>query len=356
MGCVSEFVHGADRPVIKLKIKKKINYQKWIYNGETQARGWCFTAFNYDEQTIYDLVDYKCLYIMYQTEICPETKRPHLQGWVHFKSPKMARVFKKDFLPKLQPHFEPRKGTPEHNAIYCTKKESADPNYFFYERGDKPSQGERTDLKRLKDEIEGGAKVRDILMDNPAMFHQYGRTIQAIEDRVARRRWRSEMTTCSWYVGETGAGKSHIAFEGYDPDTHYDWADDGGWHDGYEGQETVIINEFRAKMIPYCQLLKIIDKWPMQLRRRNRTPAQFLAKHIIITCPMEPEECYYGQLHMKDSISQLLRRINVFHVRDRVATLRDPSSVGDYRSVQGNTRVEHFSVVDEDLKTTLMRI
>jgi len=354
----SEFVRGADRPV-KLKIMnivKPINYKKWHYDPETQARSWVFTAFNYSEQTIFNLAEYKCLYIMYQTEICPTTLRPHLQGWIHFKSPKKARTLKKDFLPDLQPHFEPRKGTPEQNTTYCTKKESADPNYFFCERGDKPSQGERTDLKRLKEEIADGAKVADILMDNPVMFHQYGRTIQAIEDTVNRKKVRDWMTTCTYIVGSTGSGKSRFAFENYNPETHYVWCNhDNDWQDGYCGQETVIIDDFRGA-IKYDLLLTMIDRYAnCWIKRRGKAPYPFVSKHVIITSPLDPEMIYCRQLQKKDSIDQLLRRINVFHMVDGALAPRDPASVVNYRSHQGNTRVDDFSE-NEDLRTTLMKI
>ena len=60
------------------------------------------------------------------------------------------------------------------------------------------------------------------------------------------------------------------------------WKDDNDWQDGYTGQETVIINDFRGG-IKYAVLLQLIDKWPAFVSRRGREPAPFLAKHVIIT-------------------------------------------------------------------------
>lgn len=61
-----------------------------------------------------------------------------------------------------------------------------------------------------------------------------------------------------WLHGRTGVGKSHRAFEGYHPETHYVWKMDGGRQDGYVGQETVIIDG----EIPIYDLLMLLKKWP----------------------------------------------------------------------------------------------
>jgi hypothetical protein len=87
------------------------------------------------------------------------------------------------------------------------------------------------------------------------MYHQYGRTLHKIEDIVLRTKYRSWMTTCTWYYGPTATGKSHRAFEGFNPITDYVWADDNGWQDGYTGQPRVIINDFRGDIIKYNELL-----------------------------------------------------------------------------------------------------
>ena len=67
-------------------------------------------------------------------------------------------------------------------------------------------------------------------MTNPEAYHQYGpRTLTKVEDIALRSKFRTEMTTCEWLSGPTGVGKSHRAFQGFTPDTHYVWKlNDGG--------------------------------------------------------------------------------------------------------------------------------
>ena len=144
---------------------------------------------------------------------------------------------------------------------------------------------------------------------------------------LLRKRFRTEMTQGIWYHGPTAVGKSHKAFEGFDPQTHYVWKlnEKSGWQDGYAGQETVIINDFRGE-IPYNEMLQLVDKWPHSVPRRGREPAPFLAKTVIVTSSLSPAQVYHRRAE-EDSLNQLLRRFDVIELR--------PNS--DTEVVRGNT-------------------
>ena len=195
-----------------------------------------------------------------------------------------------------------------HNEAYCSKENR------YHHFGTKPQQGKRYDLEMVRDEISSGSKtVEEICVSHPMLYHQYGRTLEKLEEINLRKKFRTWMTTCDWVYGKTGTGKSHYAFENYHPDTHfvYNPQDNGFWN-GYSGQETVIINEFRGQ-IPYGELLDLIDKWPKTVKVKGKSPIPFLAKHIIITTPMKPSEVY-SNLSFNDDLSQLLRRINLIQL------------------------------------------
>ena len=103
-------------------------------------------------------------------------------------------------------------------------------------------------------------------------------------------------------------GKSAAAFKDYHPDTHYRWKlNDKGWQDGYKGQEIIIINEFRGQ-IQYSELLDMIDCYPFDVCRRNFGPIPFMAKHIIITSSMQPNEIY-KLLAENESLDQIYRKL-----------------------------------------------
>lgn len=252
-------------------------------------------------------------YSVFGKEICPTTKNEHLQYYVEFRTRKKFESIKRRY-PKL--HFEQRDGTAQQAADYCKKGEGQinDPvNAIVTEWGEMTQQGERTDLTDWRDHILSGTlSVEDILILNPFVYHQYGRTLIKLEQYYLRTVFRTEMTRCTWYWGPTGTGKSHTAFEGYNPETHYVYPYDKGWWDGYRNQETVIINEFRGQ-ITYSRMLELVDKWPTTCRHRNMEPRPFVAKHIIVTSALHPVACYpkLSNLFDGEGIDQLLRRIDI---------------------------------------------
>ena len=290
---------------------------------QQKNRLFCFTDFVLDA-SLYDQSLLGFSYCIAGEEVCPSTNKKHWQGFMYFKNARsLSSVIK-----KLKPrHVEACWGSATQNITYCSK----DGNIVF-EIGDKPSPGKRTDIADARDEVLAGRSVDSICLDNPEFFHQYGRTLSKIEDIALRRRFRTEMTVGTWYYGNTGVGKSHLAFANFTPETHYVYPDDNGWWDGYCGQETVIINDFRGN-IPYSLLLNLVDKWPLCVRRRNREPAPFLAKSVIITSSLMPQQVY-NNLAESDSLDQLLRRFSVFYISEKreVVSLKNDTKV-----VFGNT-------------------
>lgn len=192
---------------------------------------------------------------------------------------------------------------------YTNGQKVKEPNPEFVEFGVLPKQGKRTDLDEIKDQIMNGKKVDDIALENPEMYHQYGRTLNKLEDIALRKRFRNWTTKGYWLYGGTGIGKSHVAFKNYNPDTHYVKNLNEDWWDGYTGQEVVIFNEFRGQ-IKYSELLDLMDKWPKTVKIRNRQPVPFLAKCVIITSALEPSEVYHN-LSGNDKLAQLTRRCQI---------------------------------------------
>lgn len=48
------------------------------------------------------------------------------------------------------------------------------------------------------------------------MYHQYGRTLNAVEDITLRQKYRKWMTEGIWIYGKTGVGKSHLRIDSPD--------------------------------------------------------------------------------------------------------------------------------------------
>ena len=320
-----------------------------------RVRGFCFTINNpISNKSIWlgYLVKNKIKYAVIGDEICPKTGTPHLQGYVEFTNPRtMSGVIK---LFKKTAHVEQRYASPQEAADYCKKGGK------FVEYGELPEQGKRNDLVGIKNRINEGVKVDDIIQENPMAYHQYGRTLNRLEDLRLRNLYRTWMTTGVWYWGTTGVGKSHLAFEGFTPETHYVYPNDGGWWDGYSGQEIVIFNDYRGELT-YSYLLQLLDKWPVTVKRRGREPVPFLAKKVIFTSSMAPEEVYHGVIAKGDDLAQLNRRLEVVKVMP-VAAVDDVVDLLGTEVVGGNTISTTTSTSTEtvspimDLNSVLSRI
>lgn len=297
MDCIDNWnrsAQGGNITPLEHKEKKRKN---------EKCRGMPFTRFQVEDPIIFN--EETMRYLIYGTETCPTTGKSHHQGYVYWRNARYPGACAK----RHKCSFFFQEGSNKQAIDYCKKSGT------YVEFGNAPHQGARKDLDELKDDLlKGITSVDNIIIEDPMTYHQYGRTLEKIEDLVMRKKFRTEMTTCEWIVGPTGVGKSQKAFKNYSPDTHYNLnIRDNGWWEGYKQQDTVVINDYRGQL-EYDHLLNLIDWVPLTVKRRNREPMPFMSKHIIITSPLTPEEVY-NKRHAKDSLEQLMRRVVVTDMR-----------------------------------------
>lgn len=296
-----------------------------------RARAFVFTLHDWTDEDVTDLrqlVNELADYAVWGRERCPDTGRRHLQGYIHWKQQQgFAAIHKRwQQLVRARPagrrdgehdgeagradgaaspaghlHPGPRarhvlwlqaaRGTAAENRAYCTKDGDAD------EWGSMPQQGKRSDVDSWVERLRtGDASTRDVRNQQWHVYHQYGRTLDKLEDdrRVAER--RHAPTAGIWLCGPTGAGKSHradaIARAIYEGSTYWHPAHDRQWWDGYDGQRCVIIDDFRKGVLCVEEVLRLADRWPYAVSRRGRQPVPFTAELVIITAP-ESYEAYF---------------------------------------------------------------
>nr|USZ80622.1 replication-associated protein [Sichuan tick-associated circovirus 5] len=111
------------------------------------------------------------------------------------------------------------------------------------------------------------------------------------------------------YWGTTGAGKSKRAweeatFDAYpkDPNTKF-------W-DGYNGQENIVIDEFRG-FISISHLLRWLDRYPVIVEVKGSS-CVFKGRRIWITSNLSPEE-WYKDLDHETFLALRRRFTNVIH-------------------------------------------
>lgn len=254
-----------------------------------RARAFCFTYNNPSPD--YDYKTLLCEYIIVGNEIAPETKTPHHQGYIRFKSA-TSFASAKNKLP-LGCHIEISKGSPQQNVKYCSKES------IFYEFGDRPKMGKRTDIDDMKEMLAGGASMTDII--EHSNNYQTMRCAELILKYTERKRsWKPIVT---WIHGATGTGKTRKAYA----DMTDPWISGKNlkWWDGYDAHKHVIFDDFRGDFCTFHELLRILDRYPYRIENKGGS-RQLLATHITITCPYPPDTVYQN----REDIQQLLRRID----------------------------------------------
>jgi len=176
-------------------------------------------------------------------------------------------------IPKA--HWEVCKGSHTQNKVYCTKAETRVDGPW--EHGKEPSQGERVDLVALKETMDSGASMKQIVQEHPAAFLRYGRSIR--EYRQIMQPERDWKTYVEFHWGVTGCGKSHYAKTTY-PGAYRKAS--SKWWDGYDSHEVVIMDEFYGLHFDPSYMLQLMDQYGFQVEVKCGT-TQFLAKRLIIT-------------------------------------------------------------------------
>lgn len=266
-----------------------------------QSDRFTFTSFE-DTPPVFEPLHIR--YMAFAREVCPTTGKGHWQGFLYLhKKATLTRI--KSLVSKVW-HWEIMRGDLESNIAYCSKAGT------LVEHGIRPAQGQRSDISGLVTAILGGKRrADDVLSADPEQYCKYYKAIIRAEDICNSSMKREWMTTIVWIWGPTGVGKSHMVNEKA-PGAYKKPLScaDLKWWDDYAGQEDVWLDDFRGQ-IPYSELLRLADKWPMAVSRRCRAPSPFMAKTIWITSCLEPEDVYCKQAaaESKDSINQLNRRI-----------------------------------------------
>lgn len=260
-----------------------------------------FTLFGYNDESLDDLKRFSKLQYLYAgREICPETKRPHLQGFFQFTK-EVAFSSVKRLLPTA--HIEPSFGSDVDNDVYCAKD-----GCLFVEYGVRKAQGRRNDIRSAVQMLEEGASMRQTARENPVVYVKYHRGLEKYKALLVEP--RTESPNVQVIYGPTGSGKSRSARELL-PNAYVWGPEQGKWFDGYEGQPDVIFEEFRGQL-PFGMMLRLLDRYDCRVETKGST-IQFVATKIVITSPVHPRDWYQMFENSEDKVDQLLRRITCIH-------------------------------------------
>lgn len=260
-----------------------------------------------------------------------EDGTPHLQGAfsVHLNNAVAWSTMHK--WPGLsRAHFDTMRGTFEQQVAYCSKGEQPKQEWLDYKAkginygknvnvqvlGEPPLPGKRNDLDSVLEAIRQGDSLRDVALrgdiTDARSLVRYHRGLTFYRDLLAPGRDPTLPPIVLWFWGPTGTGKSRVATELGTANGGY-WLSRGGgdlkWFDGYEGQPFAILDDFRSKKCSFAQLLRILDRYPIQLEVKG-SHTNWNPSTIIVTCPYTPERCFEERLKYRpEDIRQLTRRL-----------------------------------------------
>ncbi|UBR88851.1 putative replication-association protein [mongoose-associated cyclovirus Mon-32] len=252
------------------------------------VRRFCFTWNNYDD-TAYDkcekFITKFCKYGIVGEESAPTTGTLHLQGFCNLHKPTRYSTIKKHLDNSI--HIEKANGSDEQNQNYCSK------SGIFFESGIPNKQGARHDLQSVVESINtDGTTLRDIATKHPETYIRYFRGIQQLLQLVRPVQPRDFKTEVFYYYGPPGSGKSRRALEearAFNKDSIY-YKPRGLWWDGYEQQDSVIIDDFYG-WIKYDEMLKIMDRYPYKVQIKGGFQ-EFTSKKIFITSNVDTSDLY----------------------------------------------------------------
>jgi len=168
--------------------------------------------------------------------------------------------------------------------------------------------GCRSDLVAVKRLLDSGAAMRDVADEHFSSFIRYERGLRSYRRlKTVKRDWAMELV---FLIGPSGTGKSRWARATY-PSAY--WKPKGQWWDGYDGEETVVVDEMYGHCFPYTELLQLLDRYPYAVQVKGGV-LEFVSRRIIFTSNQEPRDWYSAEKTHSGpwESSPLCRRIREF--------------------------------------------
>jgi len=277
------------------KRQKRGPYKKKYDEINPNNRTWAFTYNNYDENVIDNMKAWKVTRMLVSKEV-GESGTPHLQGAVTFNICTSFKTVSR-LLPKA--HWEVALVS-DSCFNYCAKEGSE-----VVINIDNTHQGRRSDIECAVESLKSGG-MRALIKEHPAVFVKYHSGFEKINSYFREPEVR-EPPTVYWYWGKSGTGKTrkvHELEKGI-----YTCHDNLKWFSGYDGQEAVLFDDFRGNMCAFNVLLKLTDRYKMQVESKGGH-VWWTPKRIYITSCKHPRDVYSDDVFDKDErVDQLLRRI-----------------------------------------------
>lgn len=253
------------------------------------------------------LYESHCNYLVYQQEVCPDTKRTHIQGFLQLKTKKRLATMKS--LISKATHWEKRRGCANDAAAYCKKIESRMENGIHDELGQISRQGERTDCETIVDMVKK-RKRDDEIIDMCPQAARMEKAIKFVRKSYLKRDfgYKFREMYVEVIIGKAGVGKTRGVYEKHGYENVYrleppNVKQGAVWFEEYEGQDVLLIDEM-GSWIRYSFLKELLDGHPFRCPFKGGfMPACFTKIYITTTKEV-------NQWYSFPNIDELTRRIH----------------------------------------------
>ena len=164
-------------------------------------------------------------------------------------------------------HLEAIRGSIKENKIYCSKEGT------YTELGTFVTQGTRTDILKLHEEIKNGKSLEDIAFENPKTWVQYHRGLTSLYEQCEKKALKDQMREVETIVlcGPSGAGKTNKVYEDNPPEDIFkidEYENKQFLFNGYDGEKVLLLDDFNGQMT-LTRLYHILDRYPYKCNVKN---------------------------------------------------------------------------------------
>lgn len=275
----------------------------------TKVRNICWTWNNYKDSHIEPLktmLSKETSYSVFGFER-GDSGTSHLQGYSEFRNSRWTGDNWNNFK-KLWNcsgvHFEIRRGSARQASDYC-KYDDYPGNLILnviWECGEISKQGHRTDWDVAISTL-ASSPVTEVIQAQPQLLP----AIRALErfKQLSLLPIEREVHVVVLY-GSAGSGKTRYVFDNY-PDAFS--KPEGNWWDGYEGEDVILLDDYYGS-IPYCEFLKVLDRYKYRVPVKGGYVAARWSK-VFITSNEHPDK-WYGKY--PDALKRRIHEIKFLDV------------------------------------------
>lgn len=233
-----------------------------------------------------------------QLECGEENGNFHFEGIIIYENAKRLTAVRRD-IPGAHIRYLDGDGDVQHRIEYCSKIRTRVEEIEPINRGTPPTgRGVRSDLKGIADLLREHKSILEIFSLYPSSCIRNLTNIEKMQRYLQPRRTHAKKVFFLW--GETGLGKSRSVIDYFKyPESPqlYILAPDSGtrnlFFSGYNDHihNAVLIDDFYGNY-PWSSMLRICDRYPIDVQTRDSTPVQFNPEYLIFTSNKDPRLWY----------------------------------------------------------------